>query len=89
VATLGNPILGDLKSPVTLIKFTDYECPLSKKFYKNAMQKLKKEYIDTGKLRLVVRDFPLPFHKNARPAANAAHYAGEQNKFWPMQDALY
>ena len=53
------------------------------------MQKLKKEYIDTGKLRLIVRDFPLPFHKNARPAANAAHCAGEQNKFWPMQDALY
>ncbi|MFT4580114.1 MAG: protein-disulfide isomerase [Nitrospinales bacterium] len=89
VATLGSPILGDLKAPVTLIEFTDYECPFCKKFYKNAMQKLKKEYIDTGKLRLVVRDFPLPFHKNARPAANAAHCAGEQDKFWPMHDALY
>ena len=89
MATLGNPILGDLKSPVTLIKFTDYECPFSKKFYKNAMQKLKKEYIDTGKLRLVVRGFPLPFHKNARPAANAGHCEEEQDKFWPMQDALY
>lgn len=89
VATLGSPILGDLKAPVTLIEFTDYECPFCKKFYKNAMQKLKKEYIDTGKVRLVVRDFPLPFHKNARPAANAAHCAGEQDKFWPMHDALY
>ena len=89
VATLGSPILGDLNAPVTLIEFTDYECPFCKKFYKNAMQKLKKEYIDTGKLRLVVRDFPLPFHKNARPAANAAHCAGEQDKFWPMHDALY
>jgi protein-disulfide isomerase len=89
VATLGSPILGDLKAPVTLIEFTDYECPFCKKFYKNAMQKLKKQYIDTGKLRLVIRDFPLPFHKNARPAANAAHCAGEQDKFWPMHDALY
>ncbi len=89
VATLGSPILGDLKAPVTLIEFTDYECPFCKKFYKNALPKLKKEYIDTGKLRLVVRDFPLPFHKNARPAANAAHCAGEQDKFWPMHDALY
>jgi len=89
VATLGSPILGDLKAPVTLIEFTDYECPFCKKFYKNAMKKLKKEYIDTGKVRLVVRDFPLPFHKNARPAANAAHCAGEQDKFWPMHDALY
>lgn len=89
VATLGSPILGDLKAPVTLIEFTDYECPFCKKFYKNALPKLKKEYIDTGKLRLVVRDFPLPFHKNAKPAANAAHCAGEQDKFWPMHDALY
>jgi protein-disulfide isomerase len=89
VATLGSPTLGDLKAPVTLIEFTDYECPFCKKSYKNAMRKLKKEYIDTGKLRLVVRDFPLPFHKNARPAANAAHCAGEQDKFWPMHDALY
>ena len=89
VATLGSPILGDLKAPVTLIEFTDYECPFCKKFYKNALPKLKKQYIDTGKLRLVVRDFPLPFHKNARPAANAAHCAGEQDKFWPMHDALY
>jgi len=89
VATLGSPILGDLNAPVTLIEFTDYECPFCKKFYKNALPKLKKAYIDTGKLRLVVRDFPLPFHKNARPAANAAHCAGEQDKFWPMHDALY
>ncbi|MBT6718713.1 MAG: DsbA family protein [Nitrospina sp.] len=89
VATLGSPILGNLKAPVTLIEFTDYECPFCKKFYKNTLLELKKKYIDTGKLRLVVRDFPLPFHKNARPAANATHCAGEQNKFWPMHDALY
>lgn len=89
VATLGSPILGNLKTPITLIEFTDYECPFCKNFYKNAMQKLKKEYIDTGKLRLVDRDFPLPFHKNVRLAANATHCAGEQDKFWPMHDALY
>jgi protein-disulfide isomerase len=89
IATLGSPVLGDLKAPVTLIEFTDYECPFCKKFYKNALPKLKKAYIDTGKLRLVVRDFPLPFHKNARSAANAAHCAEEQDKFWPMHNALY
>jgi len=89
VATLGSPILGDLKAPITLIEFTDYECPFCKKFYKKTLPELKKQYIDTGKVRLVVRDFPLPFHKNARSAANAAHCAGEQDKFWPMHDALY
>ena len=89
VATLGSPILGNLNAPVTLIEFTDYECPFCKKFYKNALPQLRKDYIDTGKVRLVVRDFPLPFHKHARPAANAAHCAGEQDKFWDMHDALY
>ncbi len=89
IATLGSPILGNLKAPITLIEFTDYQCPFCKKFFKDTLPELKKHYIDTGKLRLVVRDFPLPFHKDARPAANAAHCAGEQDKFWPMHDALY
>ena len=89
VATQGSPALGHREAPVTLIEFTDYECPFCKKFYKKALRKLKKEYIDTGKLRLVIRDFQLPFHKKARPAAYAAHCAGEQDKFWAMHDALY
>ncbi len=89
VATLGNPILGDLKAPVTMVEFTDYQCPFCRKFYLAAYKELKKQYIDTGKLRFVLRDLPLGFHQYAKPAAVSAHCAGEQDKFWQMHDALF
>ncbi len=89
VATLGNPILGDLKAPVTIVEFTDYQCPFCRKFYLAAYKELKKEYVDTGKLRFVLRDLPLGFHQYAKPAAISAHCAGEQDKFWQMHDALF
>ena len=89
VSTLGNPIFGDLKAPITLVEFTDYQCPFCRKFYLKAYKELKKKYIDTGKLRLVLRDLPLGFHQYAKPAAISAHCAGEQDKFWQMHDALF
>ena len=78
---LSNPIRGDLKAPVTLIEFTDYKCPFCKKLLKNTLLKLNKQYIDTSKLRLVVLNFLLPFHKNARPAENTAHCTSEKRDF--------
>jgi protein-disulfide isomerase len=89
VSTLGNPILGDLKAPVTLVEFTDYQCPYCQNFYSKAYKKLKTQYIDTGKLRLVLRDLPLPKHLYAKTAAISTHCAGEQDKFWQMHDALF
>jgi protein-disulfide isomerase len=89
VATLGNPVLGDLKAPVTLVEFTDYQCPYCQKFYSKAYKELKKQYVDTGKLRLVLRDLPLPSHAYARPAAISTHCAGEQDKLWEMHDVLF
>ena len=82
IATLGNPILGDLKAPVTMVEFTDYQCPFCRKFYLKAYKKLKKQYVDTGKLRFVLRDLPLAFHQHAKAAAISTHCAGEQDKFW-------
>jgi len=89
VSTVGNPALGDINAPVTLVEFTDYQCPFCKRFANGAFQELKKNYIDTGKLRLVLRDLPLSFHKQAKPAARATHCAGEQGKYWRMHDALF
>jgi len=89
VTTLGNPMLGDAKAPVTIVEFTDYQCPYCRKFYSKAYKELKKNYVDTGKLRFVLRDLPLPNHQHAKPAAISAHCAGEQNKFWEMHDALF
>lgn len=89
VTTQGNPILGDEKAPVTIVEFTDYQCPFCQGFYSRAYKELKKQYVDTGKLRFVLRDLPLPNHQYAKPAAIASHCAGEQNKFWEMHDALF
>ena len=89
VSTVGNPMLGDEKAPVTIVEFTDYQCPFCQGFYSRAYKELKMQYVDTGKLRFVLRDLPLPNHQYAKPAAIASHCAGEQNKFWEMHDAMF
>lgn len=84
-------VLGDKDAPVTLIEFSDYECPFCKRSFKNTMPKIKEKYIDTGKVKMVFRDFPLGFHKNAIPAAIAAECAGDESdaKYFEMHDALF
>jgi protein-disulfide isomerase len=81
--------LGSTEALVTVVEFTDYQCPYCLKFVNDTFPKLKEQFIDTGKVRWVVRDMPLGFHKNARKAAQAAHCAGEQDKFWEMRTALF
>lgn len=80
--------LGRDDAPLTMVEFTDLECPFCRQFHVATFEQLKKNYIDTGKLRFVTRDFPLDFHANARPAAHAARCAGEQNRFWEMRHVL-
>ncbi len=80
--------LGRSDAPLTLLEFTDYQCPYCRRFQRETWPQLKKNYIDTGKLRFIVRDLPLQFHSAARPAAEAAHCAGEQGRFWEMHQAL-
>jgi protein-disulfide isomerase len=84
----GAQVLGRADAPVTLVEFTDLECPYCRAFHVGAFERLKREYIDTGKVRFVSRDFPLDFHPNARPAALAVRCAGEQGKFWEMRHAV-
>jgi protein-disulfide isomerase len=81
----GVHVLGRDDAPLTMVEFTDLECPFCRTFHVNTFERLKREYIDTGKLRFVSRDFPLDFHPNARPAAVAVRCAGEQGKFWEMR----
>jgi protein-disulfide isomerase len=80
--------LGSADAPLTIVEFTDYQCPFCKLFQAETWPRLKSNYLDTGKVRFIVRDLPLSFHSGARPAAEAAHCAGEQGKFWPMHEAL-
>src|SRR2546425_3089506 len=84
------PSLGRADAPVTLVEFSDFQCPFCGRFFATTLPALKKDYIDTGKLRYVFRDFPLDqLHPHARMAAAAAHCAGEQGKYWDMHDVLF
>jgi protein-disulfide isomerase len=80
--------MGREDAPVTMVEFTDYQCPFCRKFERDSFADLKKNYIDTGKIRFVSRDLPLEFHPNAAPAAQAVRCAGEQHKFWEMHDVI-
>jgi protein-disulfide isomerase len=88
VELTGVHVLGRADAPITMVEFTDLECPYCRAFHVGAFERLKREYIDTGKVRFVSRDFPLAFHPNARPAALAVRCAGEQGKFWEMRHVV-
>ena len=85
----GKHTLGAANAPVTVVEFADYQCPYCLRFAKTTFPLLKQKYIDTGKVRWVALNLPLPFHKDARKAAQAAHCAGEQDKLWEMRDVLF
>ncbi len=80
--------MGRDDAPVTMVEFTDYQCPFCRRFESQSFADLKKNYIDTGKVRFVSRDLPLEFHPNAPAAALAVRCAGDQHKFWEMHDAI-
>ncbi len=89
VSVADGPALGNPQAPVTMVEFTDFQCPFCSSFHKSTFPALKKDFIDTGKVRYVVRDLPLEFHANALKAAQAAHCAGEQGRYWAMHDVLF
>jgi protein-disulfide isomerase len=80
--------LGNPRAPVTVVEFTDYECPYCKRFHSDAYVNLKRNYVDAGLVRWVVRDLPLAIHGSAHAAAESARCAGAQGAFWQMHDAL-
>jgi len=82
-------IKGDADAPVTIVEWSDYECPFCARFYDQTLSQIDEEYIKTGKVKLIYRDFPLGFHAQAQKAAEAAECAGEQGKYFDMHDALF
>ena len=90
ISVSGSPMLGDPEAPLTLTEFSDYQCPYCRRFFETTLPALKAEYIETGKLRYVFRDFPLDrIHPQAREAAEGAHCAGEQGQYWAMHDLMF
>lgn len=82
-------VLGNKNAPVTVIEFSDFECPFCGRAFADAVTGIKRDYVDKGKVRFVYRDFPLSFHPMAVPAAEAAECAHEQGKFWEYHDKIF
>ncbi len=88
-----DPILGDKSAPVTIVEFSDYECPFCKRHFDQTHQELVKKYIETGKVKLVFRDFPLSFHDpmatKEAVAANCAKEQGGDKKYFEFHDEIF
>jgi protein-disulfide isomerase len=87
-----SPVLGQASAEVVIVEFSDYQCPFCAKFASEALLAIEAAYIDTGKVKLVYKDFPLDFHPEAAPAAEAAHCVREQlgdAGYFAMHDKLF
>ena len=82
-------IKGEKKAPVTIIEWSDFECPFCGRFYTETLGQIEEQYIKTGKVKLIYKDFPLSCHPQAQKAAEASECAADQEKFWEMHDLLF
>ena len=88
-----DPVLGDKNAQVTIIEFSDYECPFCKRHFDQTLPQLVKTYVDTGKVKIVFRDFPLSFHDPMATkeaiAANCAREQGADKKYFEFHDEIF
>lgn len=91
VSADNDPFLGPEDAKVTIIEFSDYQCPFCRSFWRGTLNQIKSEYIDSGKsVKFVYRDFPLSsIHPLAQKYAEAAECAGDQNRYWEMHDKIF
>ena len=90
VSIAGGAIKGDENAQVTVVEFTDYQCPFCRRHVHDTQPQIEKDYVKTGKIRYVLRDFPLDsILPLAFIAAEAASCSGEQGKHWEMHDRLF
>lgn len=82
-------VIGRDDAPVSIIEFSDLQCPYCARYAAETFPRLRAAYVDTGKVRYAVGDLPLPMHPNAMGAAIAARCAGEQGRYWEYREALF
>jgi protein-disulfide isomerase len=85
-------IKGDKNAPVTMLEFSDFECPFCSRFAMGTLPQIVSEYVDKGKVKMAYRHFPLGFHANAKPAAMASECAREQggdDVFYKFHDKIF
>jgi protein-disulfide isomerase len=83
-----NPVLGNESANLIVVEFTDYQCPFCGRYSRETFPEIKKQYVDTGSIRYVVIDQPLPIHPDAPKAAEAAHCANDQGKYWEIHELM-
>ncbi|HYA49988.1 MAG TPA: thioredoxin domain-containing protein, partial [Streptosporangiaceae bacterium] len=76
-------------APVTVYEISDFQCPYCGEFARQTLPDIEREYVVTGKVKLIFVNMPLPIHPNAEPAAELAMCAARQHKFWQMHDLLF
>ena len=85
-----DPVLGDKDAPITLVEFSDFQCPFCARVFDDAIAQLKQNEIKNGEIKLAYKDFPLrSIHPFAQKAAEGAQCAHNQGKFWEYHDALF
>lgn len=84
----GSPIMGDPSAPITILEWGDYQCTFCYKFHQNTLDTIKQDFIETGKAKLVFKDFPLN-GPDSILAAEAAYCAQDQEKYWQYHDEIY
>jgi len=83
-----SPILGDLNAPLTMIEFGDYQCTFCKKFFHETEESIITNYVETGKVKILFKDF-IVVNDDSVNAASAAHCANDQKMFWQYHSTLY
>ena len=86
---VGDAFKGETDAPLTVVEFSDFQCPVCGSHMADVQPTLDDEYVATGKVRWVYKHLPLRIHPQAAQAAAAAECAGEQGQFWPMHDLLF
>jgi protein-disulfide isomerase len=90
VDTAGAPMRGAADAPLTLVDFGDYQCPYCAGYVRNTLPWIERDYVVTGRIKYVFRDFPVEaLHKQAFKAHEAAKCAGDHGQYWPMHDLLF
>jgi len=86
----GAPLEGKADAKVTVVEFSDFQCPFCRRYYTTSYQQIKTQYIDTGKVNYAFMHFPLEsIHPASKVSAQAAVCAQEQDKFWEMHSAMF
>jgi protein-disulfide isomerase len=84
----GSPVMGNINAPITILEWGDYQCTFCYKFHQNTLDIINEDFIKTGKVKFIFKDFPLN-GPDSKLAAEASYCAQDQEKYWKYHDELY